>query len=397
MKQFSNFSLQLYTEIVFGKDTESQAGALIHKHSGTKVLMVYGGGSIKKNGLYDRVVASLNEAGISFAELSGVQPNPRRTMVDKGVALAKAENVDFILAVGGGSTLDTSKAIGYALQYDGDWWDLYSGKAKPTSMTPVGSIHTITAAGSETSTNSVIVDDVDTFNKAACGSPIARPVFAIMNPELTYSVSPYQTGVGASDVFAHTLERYFYQNDCALGDEFAEGLMRTVVKYGPIAYRDGNSYEARAELMLAGSFSHNDITGIGHAGRRGGPHPLELHLSGSFDNAHGAGLAVIMPAWLKLVADSGDIQCARVAKLAITVFGVSADLADLRQVAYEGIERFKSWLRRIGMPLTLRELGLAEKDIPTMVEKARTNKDGILAGYIDIRKEDLPAFYKSIL
>ncbi len=397
MKQFSSFSMQLYTEIVFGKDTEARTGELVKKHGGTKVLMVYGGSSIKKIGLYDRVAESMDKAGIPFVELPGVLPNPRRTFVDKGLALARKEGVDFILAVGGGSAIDTAKAIGFALCYEGDWWDLFSGKAAPASMAPVGTVHTIAASGSEMSITSVIVDDVDTSIKNLCSAPFARPRFAIMNPELTYTVNQYQTGVGSTDILAHTLERYFFLDDCALGDEFAEGLMRTVVKYGPIAYRDGHNYEARAELMLAGSFSHNDITGIGHIGKRGGPHRLETHISGSFDTAHGAGLAVIMPGWLKMVANSGEKQCARVAKWAIQVFGVSPDLADLKLVAYEGIERFKDWLRSLGMPLTLRELGLNEKDISTIVEITPTGPDGIVAGYIDIHKNDLTAFYTSIL
>lgn len=396
MKQFSNFNLHMYTEIVFGKGTEAQAGALVKKHGGSKVLLVYGSGSIKRTGLYDRVELSLREAGIGFAELGGVQANPRRTLVDRGVAIAHENGVDFILAVGGGSVIDTAKAIGYALAYEGDWWDLYCGKSQPKTKTPVGSILTITAAGSETSTNSVIVDDVETYIKRSCASAFGRPEFAILNPELTYSVSPYQTGVGSTDVFAHTLERYFFLDDCSLGDEFAEGLMRNVVKYGPVAYNEPENYEARSELMLAGTFSHNDITGIGHAGLRGGPHGLETHISGHFDSAHGAGLAVIMPAWLRLVANSGEQQCARVAKLAITVFGVSPDLADLKAVAYEGIERFKAWLVRNGMPLTLRELGNSTEDIETIARITPVNKDGVVAGYLNIPKSELCSFYRSL-
>ena len=396
MKRFSNFNLHMYTEIVFGKGTQAQAGALVKKHGGTKVLLVYGGGSIQKSGLYNQVSESLKAEGIDFMELSGVKANPLRTMVDRGIQIAKTAKVDFILAIGGGSVIDTAKAIGYALAYDGDWWDLYCGKAQPKAKVPVGSILTITAAGSETSTNSVIVDDVETHIKRSCGSEYGRPAFAVLNPELTYSVSRYQTGVGSTDVFAHTLERYFYLDDCALGDEFAEGLMRNVVHYGPIAYNEPENYEARAELMLAGTFSHNDITGIGHSGVRGGPHMLETHISGHFDSAHGAGLAVIMPAWLKLVADSGEKECARVAKLAITVFGVTPDLADTKAVAYEGIERFKQWLKRLGMPLTLKELGNSEQDVKTIADITPVNKDGVVAGYIKIAKDDLYSLYHSM-
>ena len=397
MKQFSNFNLQLYTEIVFGKYTEANAGALVKKHGGTKVLLVYGGGSIKKSGLYARVVQSLNEADVPFVELAGVKPNPRRSLVDQGIALGKTEKADFLLAVGGGSTLDTAKAIGYAMLYDGDWWDLYTGKAKPAGMAPVGSINTIAAAGSETSTSSVILDDLDTHIKRSCNTQYGRPVFAIMNPELTYTVSPYQTGAGTVDIFAHTLERYFYQDDCSLADSLAAGVLRNVIKYGPIAYREPTNYEARAELMLTGSFAHNDITGIGHAGRRGGPHRLEGPLSSAYDTAHGAGLAVVMPAWLKFVADRSDKGCVRVAKLAIEVFGVAPDLADLRLVAYEGIERFRAWIRVMGMPLTLCELGLSEQDVLTLPDMVRVNADGVLPGYELMTNDDFKAFYPTIL
>lgn len=398
MKTFGHFDLHLSTEIVFGKGTEARTGELVQKYGGTKVLLVYGGGSIKRIGLYDRVIDSLHQAGISYVELAGVQPNPRRSLCDKGIEIARANGVDFILAVGGGSTLDTAKAISYALCYEGDWWDFYSGKAVPQARVPVGSIHTISAAGSETSTGTVIVDDVDTGAKKGGSGPLARPVFAIMNPELTYTVNAYQTGAGTSDIFAHTLERYFYPDDCALGDAFAEGLLRTVIKYGPLAIEKPNDYEARAELMLCGSFAHNDITGIGHTpGRRGGPHALESAISAFFDTAHGAGLAVVMPAWLRLVADSGEAGCARVAQLAVNVFGVSADMADLKLVAYEGIARFRHWLNALGMPSTLTQMGLKESDIQTLVDNGRYDANGQIAGYIYLNRQELDAFYHSVL
>ncbi len=398
MKLFSNFELHLYTEIVFGKGTEGQTGELVDKHGGTKVMLVYGGGSIKKSGLYDRVAKSLSAAGIPFVELAGVLPNPRRSFVDKGIALAREQGVDFILPVGGGSTLDTAKAISFALCYEGDWWDLYTHKAVPQARIPVGSIHTISAAGSETSTSSVIVDDVDTGLKHGCGGPLARPVFAIMNPELTYSVSNYHTGAGTADIFAHTFDRYFCADDCALGDAFAEGLLRTVVHYGPIAFQKPDDYEARAELMLCGTFSHNDITGIGHSGsRRGGAHALESVISSLFDSAHGAGLAVVMPAWLQVMANKDKDARSRVAKFAINVFGVNADLADHMGVAQEGIRRFRFWLSDIGMPSTLSKLGVKKSDINTLVSCSGFGGDGQVGGYRTFTREELVDFYQSIL
>ena len=223
MKHHSNFNLHLYTEMVFGKGVESQAGELVKKHGGTKALLVYGGGSIKRSGLYERVKDSLNTAGIAAVELAGVHANPRRSHVNLGIEIAEAEKVDFIFAIGGGSAIDTAKAIGFAMKFDGDWWDLYCGKARAVQSVPVGVILTITAAGSETSVGSVIVDDIDTYTKKSIGSPAGRPVFAILNPELTYSVNPYQTGAGSTDALAHTLERYFCPDDCALADEFGAG------------------------------------------------------------------------------------------------------------------------------------------------------------------------------
>ncbi len=398
MKTFTDFNLHLYTDIVYGKDKEKMAGELVKKHGGKKVMLVYGGGSIKKMGLYDTVVSSLKDAGLEIVELPGVQPNPRRSLVQKGIELAKAEGVDFLLAVGGGSTLDTAKAIACAVKFGDNWWDMFSKGAVCTDRLGVGSIHTISAAGSESSTSMVVVDDVERIGQK-CSNPSAclRPDFAIMNPELTYSVSKYQTASGAADIFAHTLERYFYNSDCALGDEFAAGLLRTVVKYGPIACEDPNNYEARGELMLCATFSHNDITGIGHSGVRGGPHGLESIISGTYDTAHGAGLAVVMPAWLRYVADFSDKGCARVAKLAIEVFGVTPDLADLKSVAYEGIERFKSWLKRIGMPLTLTELGVENADIDLFIERGRFNADGLFVGYVTMTKDQMRNFYEGIL
>lgn len=402
MKTFSNFSLHLYTEVVFGRDTHKQVGDLIHKYGGNKVMLVYDNVA-KLIGVYDQVVELLNQANLPFVELGGIQPNPRRSLAAQGVETAKAEGVDFVLGIGGGSTMDTSKAIAYAVKYDGDWWDLYAGRAKPVDRLPVGAISTIAASGSEMSMASVILDDVDSHKKCSLRSTIGRPVFTILNPEFTYTVPAFQTGAGAADIFAHTFERYFYHDSSALSDGFAEGLLKTVVKYGPIAVRDPKNYEARSQLLLCASFAHNDITGLGHgAGPRGGAHGLESIMSATFDTVHGAGLAVVMPEFLRYCADYSEEACARAAKLAITVFGVQPDLEDLHQVAYEGADRLRDWLNSLGMPAKLSELrcakgSITEEDIPDMVKNGRFGADGLYKTYITMTKEQMTEFYKRIL
>jgi len=397
MKRFTNFAFHMYTEIVFGKDTETQVADLVKKYGGTKVLFVYGGGSIKRSGLYDTVVKSLNDGGVPFVELGGVQPNPLRSLVDKGYKLALDENVDFFLGVGGGSAIDTAKGVALAMANDGDYWQFYNGKPAK-KMAPVGVIHTIAAAGSETSRSSVLVDDVTRQKKGFLWDP-CRPVFAIMNPELTYTVSKYQTGAGAADIFAHTVMRYFTAPASALGDAYAEGTLRTVVKYAPKAVECPDDYEARAELMLAGSFSHNDVTGIGRDGDKGGEHALESQLSGYYDTAHGAGLSVVMPAWLQYIADRGDPDhVARIAQFGIKVFGAAPDVFDIKAVADDGLNRFRAWLKSIGMPLTLKELGVPEADLEAVIERCLNSwNGGPMPGFMTLDKEAVRAIFTAIV
>ena len=304
MKNFSNFTFQLPTEIVFGRDTELQTAELIKKYGGTKVMLVYGCASIKSSGLFERVLGKLVAAGIPCVEFGGAQPNPRLTHVYEGLELAKAENVDFLLGIGGGSAIDTAKAIAAGLAYDGDIWDFFTRKAVPTSLAPLGVISTIAGSGSETSGGTVIKDDIKTNRKYSFRYSHTRASFAIMNPELTYTVSPFMTGSGAVDIFGHGVEVYFTYGASYLGDKFAESTMSAAVKYGPIALCDPTNYEARAELMLASSFAHNDTCRIGRSLPAGGVVNLERHLSGEFDTAHGAGVAVVMPAWLQYMPGS---------------------------------------------------------------------------------------------
>jgi alcohol dehydrogenase YqhD (iron-dependent ADH family) len=397
MKNFTNFSFHMYTDILFGRGVEAEAANMIRKHGGKRIMLVYGGGSIKKIGLYDRVIKTLKDGDLPVIELGGVQPNPRRSLVEKGLKIARDEKIDFLLAVGGGSSIDTAKAIALGLA-NGEYWQFYSAGVPVEKIAPMGTIHTISAAGSETSGSTVLVDDLDTGRKRGLMWAACRPVFALMNPELTYSVSAYQTGAGAVDILAHSVMRYFTAAASCLGDEYAEGTMRTVVKYAPIAIAKPRDYEARAELMLAGSFSHNDLTGIGRSGPRGGEHPLESQLSGHYDTAHGAGLAALMPAMLQYIADHGTPdQTARVAQFAVKVFGAEPDMADPRATAHEGLSRFRSWIRSLGMPLTLKELGIPREDLDAVVRRCVDNVGGTVPGYMEFDEKAVRAIFSSIV
>jgi len=396
-KVFTPFEIRLRTDVKFGKGVEKTAGRMIRAYGGTKVLLVYGGGSIKKTGLYDTVIRSLHEEQLPFAELGGVQANPRRSLVEKGIALAREEKIDFILAVGGGSVIDSAKAIGIALEDDGDYWDFFLKKRIPEKMTPLGCIHTISATGTEMSVSAVLKDDVETGLKFGCNSFANQTTFALMNPELTYSVPAYQTAAGAADIFSHTFERYFIKSACSLCDEFALGLLRTVVKFAKTAVEQPDDYEARAELMLAGAYSHNGITCIGRSGNTFTAHWIEQPITGLFDTAHGATLSVIMPAELQYIIDHGsNEEIERIAQLGVEVFGVKPDFLDMKATAQEGCRRFREWLRSIGMPVTLKELGVPEEAIPRLAALAPYNEEGKMNGYMTMTREDVLALLMSV-
>lgn len=395
MKEFTNFTFNMYTENVFGKGTESQTGTLIRKYGGTKVMLVYGGGSIKKSGLYDRVVKALKDEGLPFVEFGGIKANPLRSLAEKGVKLALEEKVDFVLGVGGGSAIDTAKAVALGIANDGAIWQFWSG-TPAQKMAPVGAVLTLAATGTENSTSAVLVDDLETGEKRGFGWAPCRPVFAVMNPELTYTVSPFQTGAGSADIFAHTFMRYFRRGAAFLTDEFAESVFKTVVKFTSIALDDPNNYEARAELLQANSFSHNDLTGMGRMGPGAGEHPLEHQLSGHYDTTHGAGLAVIMPALLSyFIKHGGPDEIARAAQFAVKVFGVSPDMADLKATALEGIARFRSWIKSIGMPLTLKELGVPENELEAAIKRCADSNHGAIKGYMELDKNAIAEIYTS--
>jgi len=395
MNQTGIVNFNMYTEIVFGAGAEKKAAEMIKKHGGKKVMLVYGEGSVKKSGLYDTLTGLLDGAGIPFVELGGVKPNPLRSTAMRGLEYAKREGVDFLLAAGGGSVIDTAKAIALGLAYDGDFWDFYLKKAVPERSAKVGAINTISAAGSETSGSSVIVDDVGgTFKKSVMYPGVVRPVFALENPELTYSVSKYQTAAGASDIIAHSFDRYFLADSCRLADEFASGLIRTVMKYAPAALCKPDDYEARSELMLAGSFSHNDFTGVGKRGYVFSVHGLESYLSAAYDTSHGAGLALLMPAWLEYIARNGGAERTRhAAQFARDVFGTRT--GDDMAAALEGARMLREWFASIGMPVKLSDLGIPESDIPEIVKNTRSDERGILPGYLDLDKKAVKEIFDS--
>ena len=383
-----NFNFYSPTEFVFGKGRADEAGKYVKKYGGTKVLIHYGGGSAVRSGLIDTVKKSLDEAGIPHCELGGVKPNPRDTLVYKGIELCRKEGVDFILAVGGGSVIDSSKAIALGVPYDGDFWDFYSGKT-PEKALPVGTVLTIAAAGSEGSGNSIITKE-DGLLKRGARNDILRPRFSIMDPALTQTLPAYQTACGATDIMAHVFERYFTNtSEVEITDRLCEAVLLTMIKEAPRVIADPDNYDARANIMWAGMIAHNNICGVGRQ-QDWNSHGLEHELSGLYDVAHGAGLAVIMPAWMEYVHDHNIM---RFCQMATRVFGCRMNFEDPEATALEGIHRFRSFLHSIGMPINFEELGAKEDDIPKLVEKLGIGS-GTRAGFMELTAEDVTRIYR---
>ena len=358
-----NFTFYSPTYFAFGRETEKEAGKLVKRFGGNKVLLHYGGGSVIRSGLLDRVKQSLDEVGISYVELGGVQPNPRSSLVYKGIEICKCEKVDFILSVGGGSCIDSAKAIALGALYEGDFWDFY-GTGKPVEAAlPIGTVLTIAAAGSEGSGASVITKD-EGMLKRDTGSDLLRPRFSILNPELTCTLPAYQTACGATDIMAHVFERYFTNTEeVETTDRLCEALLISMLKETPRVIADPNNYEARANIMWAGMVAHNDIVGVGRE-QDWNSHAIEHELSGLYDCAHGAGLAVVMPAWMEFVCDHNVM---RFAQMAVRVFGCEMNFEDPKVTAMNGIKAFRRFLHDIGMPINFAELGAKEEDIPQLV------------------------------
>ena len=382
-----NFNFYSPTEFVFGRDREAECGELVKKYGGTKVLIHYGGGSAVRSGLIDRVKASLDKAGIAHVELGGVKPNPRDTLVYEGIKMVRENGIDFILAVGGGSTIDSAKGIAMGVPYDGDFWDFYEGKATIAKALPIGVVQTIAAAGSEGSGDSVVTKE-DGMLKRGTGSDLIRPKFAVQNPALLCTLPAYQTACGITDIMAHVFERYFTNTkDVEVTDRLCEAVLLTMVKEGPRAIADPANYQVRANIMWAGTVAHNGVVGCGRS-QDWNSHAIEHELSALYDCAHGAGLAVIMPAWMEYVVDH-DVM--RFAQMATRVFGCEMNFADPKAPALEGIKAFRRFLHSIGMPINFAELGAKEEDIPTLVKKLNPG-DGW--GFVPLKAADVTAIYK---
>lgn len=385
-----NFTFCSPTEFVFGRDSESECGRYVRKFGGSRVLLVYGGGSAVRSGLIGRIRASLETEKIALFELGGIQPNPLDTPVYEGISLCRAQGIDFLLAVGGGSVIDTAKAIAAGVPYDGDFWDFYSGKAQIAAALPVGTVLTIAAAGSEGSGDSVITK-TDGMLKRGTGSPLLRARFSILNPALTQTLPAYQTACGATDIMAHVFERYFTNTpEVEITDRLCEAVLLTMVKETPRAVADPDNYDARANIMWAGMVAHNNIVGVGRQ-QDWNSHALEHELSALYDVAHGAGLAVIMPAWMEHVCAHNPM---RFAQMATRVFGCQMNFADPMQTARAGIRAFRRFLHSIGMPVNFAELGAKEADIPLLVEKLGIPAGGSRSGFMDLTAADCEAIYR---
>jgi len=384
-----NFQFYSPTEFVFGRDTEDRAGELVKKHGGSKVLIHYGGGSAERSGLLGRVRASLDKAGVSYVELGGVKPNPRDTLVYEGIELCRREGIDFILSVGGGSTIDSSKAIALGVPYSGDFWDFYSGAARPGAALPVGTVLTIAAAGSEGSGDSVITKE-DGGLKRGTGSDLIRPRFSILDPQLTCTLPAYQTACGATDIMAHVFERYFTNTtEVEVTDRLCEAVLLTMVKETPRVIADPNNYDARANIMWAGTVAHTNIVGVGRE-QDWNSHGIEHELSALYDCAHGAGLAVIMPAWMEFVYKHNPL---RFAQAATRIWGCQMDFEHPEVTALKGIKRFRSFLHSIGMPINFAELGAREEDIPALVDKFGIGRKRT-GGFVALSAEDIAEIYR---
>ena len=390
-----NFVFYSPTEFVFGRDTQSQTGELVKRYGGRRVLVVYGGGSVVRSGLLDTVKASLDAEGITYCELSGIRPNPTDDRVYEGIEIARKEGVDFILAVGGGSVIDTAKGIAIGVPYDGDFWDFYSKKGVPTASLPVGVVLTIPAAGSEGSGNSVITK-LDGMHKISVRYPMMlRPRFAVMNPELTYTLPWFQTACGIVDMIFHIQERYFSNTTGVdLTDGIAETIMRNVMQNALRLKENPNDYDARANVMWAGTLAHNGLCGNGKV-EDWSSHRLEHEISALYDVAHGAGLAVMVPAWMTFVAKKNPHK---VREFAVKVMGIEAEGKSDEMVIAEGIEALKAFYHSIDLTTSMRELtGVENPDIEALVKSLNGNMGDTLGFYVPLSMEDCAEIYRLAL
>jgi alcohol dehydrogenase YqhD (iron-dependent ADH family) len=392
-KVIKDFNFFAPTRIVFGKNAEMQIGDLVAQQNGHKVLVHYGGGSAERSGLLDVVREQLKSHGIPFVELGGVVPNPLLSKVQEGISLCRREQVDFILAVGGGSVIDSAKAIGYGSLYDGDVWDFWAGKAVPEACLPIGVVLTIPAAGSEMSSSCVITKD-DGLLKRGINSDLCRCRFAVMNPERTYTLPPYQTAAGATDIMMHTMERYFSKyEDMTLTDAVAEALLRTVKDAAVVVMEHPEDYRNRAQIMWAGSLAHNDLTECGTE-KDFATHRLEHELSALFGVTHGAGLAALWPSWARYVKDK---HLSRFVQFAVNVMGVENDFAHPDETAEKGICAIEDFYRKIGMPTNIHELlgrEITDDEIEVLVDKCSRGNTITIGAFEVLGADEMRAIYR---
>ncbi len=390
-----NFDFYAPTFFAFGKERENDCGELVKRFGGRKVLIHYGGGSVVRSGLLDRVKLSLQKASIEYIELGGVKPNPRSGLVYEGINLCKKEKIDFILAVGGGSTIDSSKAIAAGVAYDGDFWDFYQGKRIENAL-PIGTVLTIAAAGSEGSPDSVITNEDGMIKRGATGDAI-RPKFSVLNPALTQTLPAYQTACGITDIVAHLYERYLTNTeDVEVTDRLIESLILTMKTEAPKVMANLNDYQARANIMWAGMVAHNNIVGVGRS-QDWTSHCIEHELSAEYDCAHGAGLAVTMPA---VFTYNMNHNVMRFAQIAVRVWGCQMDFVNPERTAREGIEALRQFLISIGMPKNFEELGAKEADIEKLAYRCcygKGNESGSIGGFVALEQKDVEAIYRLML
>ena len=390
-----NFSFYAPTYFAFGKDTEYETGRLVKRFGGTKVLIHYGGGSVIRSGLLDRVKESLAKENIEYIELGGVKPNPRSGLVYQGIDMCRVNGVDFVLAVGGGSTIDSAKAIAAGTVYEGDFWDYYEGKYVDKAV-PVGTVLTIAAAGSEGSPDSVITKEEGMLKRGASGEAY-RPKFSVLNPALTQTLSPYQTACGITDIIAHLYERYLTNTpNVETTDRMIEALIMAMVNEAPKVIANPNDYDARANIMWAGMMAHNNSCGVGRS-QDWTSHTVEHELSALYDCAHGAGLAVAMPAVFTYTMHH-DIK--RFAQIAVRVWGCQMDEANPENTAKAGIEALRSFLISIGMPRNFEELGAKEDDIEQLAHTCcygSDNASGKVVGFTELDQKDVEEIYRLMI
>ena len=388
-----DFNYYAPTEVVFGKQSEEQVAHLVKKYGGSKVLVHYGGQSAKRSGLLDKICNLLQEEGIDYVMLGGVVPNPRLSLAQQGIELCRKESVDFILAVGGGSVIDSSKCIAYGVGFEGNVWDIYLGKATPTTMLPVAAVLTIPAAGSEMSESSVITNE-DGDVKLGYSNNLSRPKFAIMNPERTFTLPPYQTAAGVTDMMMHTMERYFTKDDdMDLTTDLAEAALRSMKDAIFAVLKNPEDYRYRAQIMWGGSLMHNGLTGCG-VSDDWATHQLEHELSGMFDVTHGAGLAAVWPSWARYVMYE---NLSRFVRFAVNVMGVPNDFTDPETTALKGIEAMERFYHAIGMPINIKELigrEITDGEIKEMVRKCSRDNTHTCGCLKVLKAEDMETIYQ---